>query len=229
LSRIETIAEGVTLYLGDCREILPTLGKVDAVISDPPYGIAFKKGTSGKGVGAGRNSEAIAGDDKPFDPALLLQWPCVLFGGNHYYARLPDGGTFHVWDKAHGTSLIDSFSDAEFVWTSWRCKSEVFRYLWKGTLQAGEKGVPKYHISQKPIEVMKWCLGFVRDAETILDPFMGSGSTGVAAVTRGFNFIGIEIDPKHFDVACGRIQAAYDAPDMLTEPPQPAKQDAFEL
>jgi site-specific DNA-methyltransferase (adenine-specific) len=89
LTRIETIAEGVTLYLGDCREILPTLGKVDAVISDPPYGIAFKKGTSGKGVGAGRNSEAIAGDDKPFDPALLLQWPCVLFGGNHYYARRP--------------------------------------------------------------------------------------------------------------------------------------------
>jgi DNA modification methylase len=227
LSRIETIAEGVTLYLGDCREILPTLGKVDAVVTDPPYGIGFQKGTGGNGVGANRNYDKITGDDTPFDPTPLLCWPAIIFGGNHFYARLPDGGTFHIWDKAAGTTLVDSFSDCEFVWTSWRRKSEVCRYLWKGTLQAGEKGVPKFHVSQKPIEVMRWCLGFLPDAQIILDPFMGSGTTGVAAVKLGRKFIGIEIEPKYFDIACRRIEEATRQPDMFIEQPKPAKQESL--
>ncbi len=87
----------------------------------------------------------------------------------------------------------------------------------------------KEHPTQKPVEVMKWCLGFVADAKTILDPFMGSGTTGVAAVKLGRKFIGIEIEPKYFDIACRRISEALKQPDMFIERPAPAKQEAFNV
>jgi site-specific DNA-methyltransferase (adenine-specific) len=224
MHRTETIGEA-TLHLGDCREIEP--GPVDAIVTDPPYGIGFQKGAGGLGIHPGRvrNLDPIHGDDEPFDPAPWLQWPCVMFGGNHFYARLPDGGTFHTWDKSRGVGPADSFSDAEYVWTSWRRKSEVFRYLWKGVLQDGEKGLPKFHIMQKPIAVMQWCLGFVPDARAIFDPFMGSGSTGIAAIKSGRRFVGIEIEPKYFDIACRRIDEAVKQPDLFVAPTtQPATQ-----
>jgi site-specific DNA-methyltransferase (adenine-specific) len=212
-----------TLWLGDCHEIMywPDHGQIDAVVSDPPYGIGFQKGAGGLGIHPNRvrHLGPIQGDDQPFDPEPWLNWRCVMFGGNHFYARLPDGGTFHTWDKSRGVGPDDSFSDAEYLWTSWRCKSEVFRYLWKGVLQDGEKGLPKYHVMQKPIAVMGWCLGFVPEAKTILDPYMGSGSTGVACAKLGRKFIGIEIEPKYFDIACRRIEQAYAQPDMFVSPP----------
>lgn len=222
IHRKEVLAEGVDLYCGDCMEVLPTLEKVDAVVSDPPYGIRFLKGAGGLGIHPGRvrNLKPIYGDDKPFDPSPWTKWPCVLFGANHYYARLPDGGTFHTWDKSRGVGPNDSFSDAEYVWTSDRRKSEVFRYLWKGVLQDGEKGFPKFHVSQKPIEVMRWAIGLTVEARHILDPFMGSGSTGVAAVKLGRKFVGIEIDPDYFDIACRRIEAALREPDMFVAAPE---------
>jgi site-specific DNA-methyltransferase (adenine-specific) len=208
MTRKEVIGNA-ELWLGDCMEILPTLPKVDAVITDPPYGINFQTASTGNGLSR-RNVGGIVGDAAPFDPSHLTRWPCVLFGGNHFYARLPDGGTFHVWDKAPNTSHVDSFSDAEFVWTSWRGKSQVCRYLWKGMLQAGEKGEPKYHVAQKPIEVMRWCLGMLpSSAAVVLDPYMGSGSTGVAATQMGLSFVGCEIESHYFDIACRRIEQAY--------------------
>jgi site-specific DNA-methyltransferase (adenine-specific) len=227
--RKETLAEGVDVYLGDCLEVLPTLSGVDAVVSDPPYGIGFQKGAGGLGIHPGRvrNLGPIKGDDRPFDPAPFLAWPCVLFGANHYYARLPDGGTFHTWDKSRGVGPDDSFSDAEYVWTPNRRKSEVFRYLWKGVLQDGEKGAPKYHVSQKPISVMEWAIGFAGDAQHILDPYMGSGSTGVAAVRLGKRFTGVEIDEAHFATACARITAALKQPDMFVPAPKPMKQTSI--
>ncbi len=224
--RVEHIYDA-TLWLGDARELVPTLN-ADVVVSDPPYGIGFRHGGGGRGLTT-RKTDAVYGDAAPFDPAMLLAWPCVLFGGNHFYARLPDGGTFHTWDKSCGIGPADSFSDAEYAWTSWRRKSEVFRYLWKGVLQDGEKGKPKYHIMQKPIAVMGWCLGFVPEAERILDPYMGSGSTGVACVLEGRKFIGIEIEPKYFDIACRRVEEAYRQPRLFSEPqPQPRQEALFE-
>lgn len=224
--RVETIGDA-TLYLGDCRDIFPTLGPVDAVVSDPPYGIAFQKGAGGLGIHPGRkrNLDAIQGDDQPFDPKPLLQWPCVLFGGNHFYARLPDGGTFHSWDKNCGVGPKDSFSDAEFVWTSFRGKSQVIRYLWKGVLQDGEKGAPKFHIMQKPVAVMQWCLAMVPDAHRILDPYMGSGGTGVACALGGRAFVGVEIEERYFDIACRRIEEVYRQPRLFAEPAPKAVQD----
>lgn len=228
MSRVEHIGDA-TLYLGDCRDVLPRLEGVDAVVSDPPYGIAFQKGAGGLGIHPGRkrNLDAIQGDQEPFDPTPLLGWPCVLFGGNHFYARLPDGGAFHSWDKSCGVGPDDSFSDAEFVWTSWRGKSRVIRYLWKGVLQDGEKGAPKFHIMQKPVAVMRWCLDMVPDAHCVLDPYMGSGGTGVAAVQDGRRFIGCEIEPRYFDIACRRIEEAYRQPRLFAEPAPAPRQDSM--
>lgn len=232
----EEVIGDARLILGDCREV--ELPRDDAaIVSDPPYGIAFVKGSGGSpvsnmahlpngGRAFARNEAAIAGDAEPFDPAHLLAWRrVILFGGNHFYARLPDGGTFHVWDKHCGRGTADSFSDAEFFWTSWRRKSELFRYLWKGVLQDGEKGEPKYHVSQKPLALMRFCIGLV-DEQTIVDPYMGSGTTGVAAAQLGRSFVGVEIDPAHFATACRRIEQAYRQPRLFAEPaPKPSQME----
>jgi site-specific DNA-methyltransferase (adenine-specific)/modification methylase len=208
------------LILGDCREMLSELPATAVIVSDPPYGIAFKKGAGGKGRHNRRNLDAIAGDAEPFDPLPLLDWPCLLFGANHYAQRLPIGGTFHAWDKSLGIGPDDSFADVEFIWTSWKCKSIVIRHLWKGVLRDSEAGTlhRKFHVSQKPVLIMLKCI-HMAPTGPIADPYMGSGSTGVAAVKLGRPFIGVEIDPGHFATACRRIEAVYREPRLaLSEP-----------
>lgn len=122
-----------TLYLGDCRDLLPTLPKVDAVVTDPPYGISHKHSGKANGKWAKANSAPIFMDDEAFDPRPYLVAPAIMFGGDHFAARLPDGGVFHVWDKECGrTNRYDSFSDAEIFWTSFSGKRRVIRYMWKG-------------------------------------------------------------------------------------------------
>ena len=221
MSRVEVIGNA-TLYLGDCRDILPTLPKVDAVVTDPPYGIGYvhsgggdspvsrdmkQRGTLGKNA-----NRPIYGDDEPFDPAHLLDLaPSVLmFGADHFRDRLPAGGTFIAWDKHCGRGPNDSFADAEFAWANFKTKRNVIRYLWKGVAceKAGEEGGRRYHPTTKPQGVMHACLDMVPEARLILDPYMGSGSAGVAAVSRGLSFIGCEIDAKYFDIACRRIEDA---------------------
>jgi site-specific DNA-methyltransferase (adenine-specific) len=231
--RKEILADGVELYLGDYREVLPMLGKVDAVVTDPPYGIGFEKGAGGNGAqpkARRRDYGKIVGDDQPFDPRLWLGWPCILWGANHYSSRLPHG-RWLAWNKLGDLKPWDSFSDVEFAWQNTRAADRIFSLLWKGLCQ-GEKlnGGLRGHPTQKPIGLMEWCIEHLpANVETILDPFMGSGSTGVAAVNLGRKFIGIEIEPKYFEIACKRIQDAIDAPDMFIEPPKPTKQEEFEL
>lgn len=205
----------IRLIHGDCLEVLPTLlgEPIAFVVTDPPYGIGFVKKNTGKAVRVAgslrRNAAAIAGDDKPFDPAPFLRWPCVMFGANHFYHRLPDGGTFHAWDKLAYSTLNDSFSDVEFVWTSWRCKSRIISHLWKGVQRASETQARKFHVSQKPVAVMcrllEW---FTKPGDLILDPFAGSGSTLVACQKMGRRCIGIEIDPQYIPITQRRIAAA---------------------
>jgi site-specific DNA-methyltransferase (adenine-specific) len=219
--RKEVIGECV-LYLGDCREILPLLPKVDAVVTDPPYGISYQKGSGGKGAHSVRNIEAIQGDAQPFDPTPLLDYEdVILWGANHYASRLPHG-RWLAWDKLAGMAEFDSFSDVEFAWRKGRGKDRVINHLWKGICKDSEKGGGKerWHPTQKPIDVMAWCIRQT-DARTIIDPFMGSGTTGVACVKLGRKFIGIEIEPKYFDIACKRISDAYKQPDMFVEAPAP--------
>ena len=223
-TRIERIGDA-TLYLGDCREILPILDKVDAGVTDPPYGIGLAKGESGKRVTgarlcASRFVDPIVGDTEPFDPAPFLGFPeVIMWGADHFFARLPDGGRLLAWDKKSGWSFEDTFSDVEYAWHSEPRAARIINYLWTGVRQAGEKGLPNYHIMQKPIEVMTWCIGQLRSpGQTILDPFMGSGTTGVACANLGRKFIGIEIDPGYFDIACRRIEEAYRQPRLFAEP-----------
>ena len=223
--RRETIGDA-TLWLGDCREILPLLPKVDAVVTDPPYGINFSHDGGGGGIWARRNESRIVGDDQAFDPALLLAFDDVItWGANHYAHRLPKSAGWLIWDKKLGLKE-DNFSDCEIAWHMNGTRARVFRRLWNGLL-AHENGERRLHIMQKPIDLMEWCLGFLPDAQTILDPFMGSGTTGVACAKLGRKFIGIEIEPKYFDIACKRIDEAYRQPRLFKDEAPKAKQEAL--
>jgi site-specific DNA-methyltransferase (adenine-specific) len=235
MSRIERIGHH-ELWLGDCREILPTLGRVDAVVTDPPYGIGHQHtGTSSRGNYRGpvdriRNNEAVTGDGVPFDPSFLLDFDNVLmWGADHYRWRLPEHGRFLAWNKIGAVESYDTFSDVEFAWHSQGRASRIFTFEWKGLMcrKVGENNGIREHPTQKPIALMRWCIEQVGDAATILDPFMGSGTTGVACVKLGRKFIGIEIEPKYFDIACRRIEEAMRQPDMFVEAPKPAFQEAL--
>jgi len=217
MSRTEQIGRAI-LHLGDCRDILPTLPKVDAVVTDPPYGIGHKHSGKSSGKWGKANSKPIFMDDVAFDPRPYLVAPAIMFGGDHFADLLPQGGVFHVWDKECGrTNRYDSFSDAEIFWTSFAGKRRVIRYMWKG-LQVEEPNIDqvRQHPTQKPVSVMRQLIGMV-SGQMILDPFMGSGSTGVAAMQMGKDFIGCEIDPAYFDIACKRIEDAQRQGDMFIE------------
>jgi DNA modification methylase len=148
----------------------------------------------------------------------------IIFGGNYF--DLPPSRCWLVWDK----QVNGEFADCELAWTNLDKPVRRIEWMWNGMLRKGGEA-RNDHPTQKPLEVMRWCVGQLPPtSKTILDPFMGSGTTGMAAVKAGLSFIGIEKHPPYFELACQRIQAAYDAPDMLSAPPaQPIKQEAFEL
>jgi DNA modification methylase len=225
VSRVETIGD-CTLYLGDCRDILPTLGPVDAVVTNPPYGIAlntdnsrFSGGNTASVAKRGNNvgpagGRAIANDAEPFDPAFLLSLPGdkIIWGWNNYPDRLPRGACL-VWLKRNDDAFGSFLSDAELAWMS---KGHGV-YCRRDLSNAGITN-ERVHPTQKPVGLMEWSLGFIPKARTVLDPYMGSGSTGVACVQQGRAFVGIEIDPVYFAAACRRIEAAYKQPRLFAEP-----------
>jgi site-specific DNA-methyltransferase (adenine-specific) len=220
MTRIERIGDA-TVYLGDCREVLPTLGRVDAVVTDPPYGIAYDPTQY-----AGRFTQKIAGDDVAFDPApiMAMKGRKVLWGANNYAERLPRGGWF-VWDKRCSEAADRILgSPFELAWTDDPKAYRIARILHAGKLNADGQWdqLSRLHPTQKPIRLMRWCIEQLpTQTQTILDPYMGSGTTGVAAVGMGRKFIGVEIDPGHFETACRRIEAAYAQPDLFVESPEP--------
>jgi len=197
------------LACGDCRDILPTLPKVDLVCTDPPYGInAYATGKMGAGVLAKQSKyEPTTWDSAPPSPELLRavrgagRWQ-IIFGGNYY--ECPPTSCWLVWDKVNGAN---NFADCELAWTNLPKAVRQIRYMWHGMLR--EKGAQRGdHPTQKPLEVMKWAIGHAPHSETILDPFAGSGTTGVAAIQMGKSFIGIEREPKYFEAMCRRIREA---------------------
>jgi site-specific DNA-methyltransferase (adenine-specific)/modification methylase len=211
---------GCTLYLGDCRQLLPSVGPVEAVITDPPYGIGLA-GLSGTRRGRWvRASEdyRVAGDDGPFDPAPFLGFEkVILWGGNHYASRLPDARCWLVWDKREGTTP-DHQADCELAWTNLPGPARMHRQLWRGVIRRGEENVsrqPRCHPTQKPVALMRWCVELAKKPDGVLDPFMGSGTTGVACARLGVRFVGIEIEPRHFEIACRRIEEACRGSDQL--------------
>ena len=209
-----------TLYQGDCLEIMPLLPKFDAVVTDPPYGISE---AAGKNKSRGKLAKATdygnaSWDDKTADDAIdlaiLKSGNAIVFGGNYY--DLPPSSCWLVWDKLNGSN---DFADCELAWTNMKIAVRRLTYQWNGMIRR-EKHIPRQHPTQKPIEVMKWCLGFLPNKQTILDPFMGSGTTGVACAKMGRKFTGIELDPKYFDIACERIEEAYKQPYLFIEQPK---------
>lgn len=207
------------LYLGDCLEILPVIGKVDAVVTDPPYGIGEAAGkaktrTSGltsaiRGGAAYRRDYGYSDwDDKPVPQELMdavrykSRWQ-IIFGGNYY--ALPPTSCWLIWDKLNGDT---DFADCELAWTNLKKAVRLIRYLWNGCMRM-ERHIHRTHPTQKPEHVMEWCISHLpQGCTTILDPFMGSGTTGVACMNLGRKFIGIEIEPKYFEIACKRIEDA---------------------
>ena len=226
----KVVIGNATLYLGDCRDILPTLPKVDLVLTDPPYGISLNTDYS-KLQGSTKTFKPIHGDDKDFDPSIYLSLgvPCAFFGADHFHHSLPAGGTWHIWDK-RPQSKSNMFADFESWWTSWSSgPSRIFRYQWVCGVHPGVTPERIDHPTVKPVPVMGAVIESTK-FQTILDPFMGSGTTGVAAIQLGRSFIGIEREREYFDIACERIARAQAQGQLL--PPEPVaapEQQTMEL
>ena len=222
MTRIEKIGPH-TLYLGDCLEILPTLGAVDAVVTDPPYGIgesAQKNRTRG-GLAAPGDYKDCHWDSAPASAeqiaaARSISRHQIIFGGN-YFEGLGPTSCWLVWDKQNGDN---DFADCELAWTNLPKAVRRIYWRWNGMIRKG--GDVRKHPTQKPVGVMEWCLTHVPDAHTILDPFMGSGTTIVACQKLGRAGIGIEIDPDYFDIACRRVEEAMRQPDFFIQQQAPA-------
>ena len=190
-----------TLYLGDCTDVLPILSKVDAVVSDPPYGLGkiMTGGAKGWGFNNTRPEMKKWDSEKPALKNLIelsnLSKICVFWGGNYY--GLPPSRCWLVWDKQNA---LPSMADCEIAWTNLDANTKRFSHPVGRALHG--------HPTEKPIALMKWTISTVKAQGTILDPFMGSGTTGVAALQLGRSFIGIEKEQKYFDIACRRIEQA---------------------
>lgn len=197
--------QGIQIFHGDCREVLPSLGSVELVLTDPPYGIGYIHGVGGGCLARSTNfaDVPVRGDSEPFDPTFLLNArTAILWGANHYANRLPNSPCWLVWDKREGMCVNDQ-ADCELAWTSLDSPARLKRHYWNGMLKASERGEPRIHPTQKPVELMKWCLGFADGI--ILDPFMGSGTTLRAAKDLGRRAIGIEIEEKYCEIAAKRL------------------------
>ena len=224
MKKVET--EKTTLYLGDCEEILPELPNVDAIVTDPPYGIGDKWDKSGLKLWGAKLWDGKANWDneikqKEIDLSLKKSFgKAIIWGGNYYHLK-PSRG-YLIWDKMQSAF---SLADSEFAWVSEPITPKTFRYA---RAQLATEG--KVHPTQKPLPLMEWCLGFLPKAEVILDPFMGSGTTGVAAVNLGRRFIGIEREEEYFEVALRRIEEAEKQGSLFSEESVPqSEQLGFEL
>ena len=219
MTRTEVIGDA-TLILGDCLEILPTLGRVDAVITDPPYG-------TGCAPRGGKRAGTIAIDSAPSLPwdAFDLRWIDAIEGA-------PAGVFCH--HSTIGPLAQRLESDATLIYL--KSNPSPFGCSYEPCVTRGFDKRPPHHVeaynafngqvhpTQKPLEAMRFVIGKAPKG-TILDPFMGSGTTGVAALQLGRKFIGIEIDPGYFDIACKRISEAWKQPRLFEEPkrkPKPA-------
>ena len=201
------------LYHGDCLEIAPTLSGIDAIVSDPPYGIGIDTAYQNQFTGGKRKANSFApieGDDQPFDPMPWAAYPKVILWGYPYFAKHLPVGTTLVWCKRREGELGKLRSDCELAWQKGGYGIYMFWHLWRGFDRASERGEKTLHPSQKPIALMRWCVERLKlpQGATILDPYMGAGSTGVAAVQLGYRFIGIEKYKPYYEIAEQRIAQA---------------------
>lgn len=208
--------DGVTIYHGDCREIVPMLAFDGLVLADPPYGIAhptdFKSSGRSKSKdrfrATMRDYAPVHGDDQPFDPRWLLTIgkAQILWGANYFAHLLPPVNGWLVWDKERPDTLDQA--TCELAWSSCVKGVRRFRWLWNGMCRKGDESL--YHPTQKPEALMKWCLSlkWTTDFDAVLDPYMGSGSTLVAAKDLGKRVIGVEYEEKYCEIAAKRCAQA---------------------
>lgn len=207
-----------TLYLGDCMKVMPSLDKFDAVVTDPPYGINAARARNSQKWGWKDYGGGEWDKDRPAPDvirAIAVAAPhVIIWGGNYFSDLLAASEKWLIWDKGQKDF---SLADAELAWCSFSGAVRRLEYSRSKALQDGKR-----HPTQKPIEVMSWCIEQLpqKAVGTILDPFMGSGTTGVACVKAWRRFVGIEIDSGYFDIACERIRKAYQQPDMFVESSQ---------
>ena len=191
--------DGITIYHGDCRDILPELEPVDLVLTDPPYGVSWNTDHS-RFTHKGSKKKEIAGDNKLFDPSFLLDFnEKIIFGANHFLNKLPKG-SFLIWDKRNkdGSSFL---ADGEIAW--WSSGGGVYIKTLSAQWHRSTSG--GYHPTQKPVSIMEWCIEKAHDPQKILGPFMGSGTTLVAAKNLGREAIGIELEEKYCEIAVKRL------------------------
>ena len=202
------LSDSVTLIHGDCLECGPF--KADAVITDPPYGMDW----SFTGQGSGRNAQGgtasvtkgqrIEGDAQDFNPAPWLEFERVVLWGFHHFPQHLKRGTVLVWVKKYPDAWGTFLSDADLAWMKGGCGVYLSETINPASFQA-----EKVHPTQKPVALMEWCMdrAKVPQGATVLDPYMGSGTTGIACIRTGRKFIGIEIDAGHFETARKRMEA----------------------
>jgi len=205
--------DAVTIYHGDCREIMPEIPMVDLLLTDPPYGIgAARRGRGGRQDGAAVAPSKDYGDarwdDRPVEDSLIAQavarsrWQ-IVFGGQ-FYRVLPPRRCWLVWDKDNGAN---DYGDCEMAWTNLEGPIRRLRYRWHGMLQEpGRVHEIREHPMQKPLEVIKWAMLKAPSSERVLDPFMGSGTTLRAAKDLGRKAIGIEIEERYAEIAARRME-----------------------
>lgn len=232
----KVIIGNAELWHGDCREILPTLPHFDLILTDPPYGIGadvrmkLAAGKISSGGAAYKKDYGYSNWDSEPPPRWLIELIRtkadfqILFGGNYF--ELPPASCWLVWDKDNGTT---KFADFEMAWTNLPKASRIKKYMWNGMLQQNMKNKEfREHPTQKPVPIMYWCLEQVSDFETVCDPFIGSGTTGVACAQMGKAFTGIERERKYFDIACERIERAQAQGQLLPhEPVEKSEQAAM--
>lgn len=205
------------LALGDCQEVMSEIAPNDsakrAILTDPPYGIDYgRAGGFSASHGWGPWREQVTWDtERPardiFDTMRACSEEQIIWGGNYFTDYLPPTMQWLVWDKGQRDF---SLADCEFAWSSQHKAARIFNYARGKAVRDG-----KEHPTQKPVALMTWCLDFIPKTRTVLDPFMGSGTTVVACARLGRKFIGIEIEPKYFEIACRRIEAAHKEPRLF--------------
>ena len=201
----------IELIHGDCLEQMkkiPNRG-VDLVLTDPPYGVKADKGTSGFGAAKNRKYksewDSKTPDKEYFEEILRIGKTVLIFGGNFFTDKLPARGHWLVWDKKGDVAFKNPFSDCELIWTSIK-KKPIKKYVFKQQGFITDSKDIRYHPTQKPSELVQQLIEvYSKDGDTILDPFMGSGTTGVACKNLNRNFIGIELDETYFNIAKERI------------------------
>lgn len=211
--------ENGKLYHGNCLDIMPLLDPVDLVLTDPPYGIgeSYKRNNRRKNLANPTDYDFYDWDRKPASPIMIKLCmsagkKTIIWGGNFF--NLPPSQKWLVWDKINS----GCFADCELAWTNLTGAVRIFRHMWNGMCRQSEKNVKRVHPTQKPIALMLWCLQL--HYGSVLDPFIGSGTTAIACECLNRQWIGIEISEKYCEIAAKRIEKEREQLQLFPEFPK---------